>query len=702
MQDTNTRETTEHHIREQQLSMLLSNTRTTNYGNTLIALLSYMVLQKTFTGSNLLETWFVTLISLIAIRLYLSFQRNYYIEKFSLISYLNWHVIISAFLGVAWGALPLIQLVSSDQSTSTFVVIVITGIVAASVASLSVWFPALLFFILPAMTGLITSLVITGDKINIMAAIGFVIFTGIIASVGRNVNRNTRNILELQSEKELLIRSLSDEINRRKSIQLQLEEHQQHLEATVSSRTRELINSNQDLQKEIEERQKIEDDLNYLAHHDPLTNLPNRTLLIDRIEHAITVANREKKQLAILFLDLDRFKYINDSLGHSVGDALLLKVSECLKNILRESDTVARNGGDEFVVILEKIDQAGSIAIASQKIIDAITQAFDVHGHEIHIGVSIGVSLYPSDGSDPTTLIKNADTAMYKSKQLGGNNYQFYEEAMSHLMRERLIMETKLRSASDNNELFIVYQPQIDINTGKTIGFEALMRWNNPELGLVSPARFIPILEDTGLIYPVGEWLVRRVAEFIKSGDTDSRKISINLSALQCKKHSFVNYIRDIIDELGIDPGLLEFEMTESLLVEDFENTNTFLSELNRIGCTIALDDFGTGYTSMNYLTRLPIDIIKIDRCFVNGIESNDDLKSIVNAIITMSKSLNVSNIIEGVENRDQLKVIQELGGHVIQGFLFSKPLLENEVKSWLESETNTCNENLIYSEAFE
>ena len=393
--------------------------------------------------------------------------------------------------------------------------------------------------------------------------------------------------------------------------------------------------------------------------------------------------------MAILFFDLDRFKNVNDSLGHAVGDELLQEVASRLYITLRNNDTISRNGGDEFVVVLEELKDTNEAVHVAKKIINCLTETFEIKSHKIHLGVSIGISIYPTDGEKPLVLLRNADTAMYRAKKAGGNQLQFYDESMSRQLRNRLELEHELHDALVKDEFYMLYQPQISCLSGVTTGFEALMRWNNKKYGEILPDRFVPLLEETGLIYSVGQWVVSQVVDFISINKIKNITFSINLSALQCNDLTFVNFVREKIEQSGIDPSQIEFEITESLLIKDFEKTKLLLDEMHLIGCTIALDDFGTGYTSMSYLARLPIDIIKVDKTLVHNIDVSNNLRSIVKAIVTMSDGLGIKNIFEGVETMAELAIIKKMGGEIIQGFLFSKPLDTEKAVKWLDSGEN-------------
>jgi len=518
-------------------------------------------------------------------------------------------------------------------------------------------------------------------------AAAFFIYIMIMISTSLKVNRSHKQELMLNAMNKVLIDDLNDEVHHRTRTQVLLEDSKRHLEMKVKERTIELEIINENLTKEISDKKKAEESLEYIAYHDELTGLPNRNLLINRINDSIETARRNKQQLGILFLDLDRFKAINDSLGHSIGDKLIRQVANRLLKTLRKEDTISRNGGDEFVVVIKRMLNTDEAILIAQKLIENLTNIFEIDSHKIHIGASIGISVYPNDGDTALELIRNADTAMYNAKKSGGNRLQFYDESMSNRLRERLILENELHTALDRNEFHLVYQPQINCNTGDTIGFEALLRWRNKNIGSINPDQFVPLLEETGLIYAVGKWVIKEVINFIRSGRTGNASISINLSALQCGDNYLVDFINNEIKKSGINPAHIEFEITESLLINDFEKTEVFLNELHNTGCSISLDDFGTGYTSMSYLTRLPIDSIKIDQSFIRGIDSNTMLENIVKAIVNMSTSMEMKNIFEGVETEAELNVIKSLNGAIIQGYLYSKPLDVHGVNNWLSAD---------------
>jgi diguanylate cyclase (GGDEF)-like protein len=629
----------------------------------------------------------LTLIRTIFTSGYIKKKKNHKAEEMNLGLYITVYTALTLTVGCAWGIFEFSQLYHNDEEVRNMIFLINFGLIAGGVAILSVWLPAYLVYILPQAIAIFTVFVSIDDGNRYYIAFTFLIFVAVMISTSFNVNRSRKKEIELSLNNEQLINDLNKEIHIREGVQLELEDNKADLENKVKDRTKKLINTNMHLKSVLREKEKAEESLQYLAYHDELTGLPNRNLLIDRINQSLKISTRDNQQMAILFLDLDRFKTINDSLGHIIGDELLQNVAARLHRTLRKHDTVSRNGGDEFVIVLEKLKTYNQAVYVAKKVIDSLTRPFEIHSHKIHIGASIGISVYPVDGETPLILLRNADTAMYRAKQLGGNQLQFYDPSMSNQLRDRLELESELHSALDNNEFYLVYQPQVSIHDGVTVGVESLMRWKNKKHGEVSPVRFIPLLEETGLIYTVGKWVVSEAIRFIQSQTNNNITCSVNLSALQCNNYEFIDYVKSEIKQANIDPARIEFEVTESLLISDFEKTKIFLGKLHSLGCTVALDDFGTGYTSMSYLARLPIDVIKIDKSLIRDISEHNNLKSIVNAIVTMSNSLGVKNIFEGVETTDELNAIKKLNGGIIQGYLYSKPLAENEIIEWLTNE---------------
>ncbi|MFV1992977.1 MAG: PAS domain S-box protein, partial [Acidiferrobacterales bacterium] len=424
--------------------------------------------------------------------------------------------------------------------------------------------------------------------------------------------------------------------------------------------------------QDITKRIQTEERLQFLAHHDALTSLPNRVLFSDRLNQSIARARRHKQAVAVLFLDLDRFKLINDTLGHDFGDRALQSLAERLSSCIRDGDTVARLGGDEFAVVLEDVASADDVAPTARKILDALTQSFMLDEREFFITTSIGISLFPVDGEDTQTLLKHADIAMYRSKDLGRNTYQFYSSEMSVKTFERLSLETSLRHALEREEFLLHYQPQFDMHTGKVVCVEALLRWQHPDLGLIMPVDFIPLLEDTGLIVPVGEWVLRTACAEVQSlNKTDSKsiRIAVNLSSRQFSEPGFTEKIRIILKETGLKSSLLELEITETVLMQNVAATVKTLDVLNEMGIRFAIDDFGTGYSSLGYLKRFPIDTLKIDQTFIHDMIEDQDDAILVEAITTLGRTLHLNIVAEGAETEAHINFLKQCHCDCIQGY---------------------------------
>jgi len=432
---------------------------------------------------------------------------------------------------------------------------------------------------------------------------------------------------------------------------------------------------------------KTEQKLKHLAHHDPLTGLPNRLLLNAQMEHSLARARRNNGLVAILFLDLDHFKNINDTLGHPVGDLLLQEVAQRLTACMREEDTVTRLGGDEFTIVLEELHDPRFASTVGQKIIAALAEKFLLQGHEVFVTCSIGISIFPNDGNDITTLFKNADSALYRAKEQGRNNYQYYTEELTTRAMERMAMESNLRHALERNELMVYYQPQADLFNGKIIGMEALLRWRHPEIGLITPDTFIPLAEETGLIIPIGEWVLRTVCSRLKTwmdNGLPKLRVAVNLSSRQFNQDNLAETVAEILYDTGLEPQYLELELTERIVMEDAESSVRKLGELKKLGIQFSIDDFGTGYSSLSYLKRFPIDRIKIDQSFVRNITTDSEDAAISQAIISMSHGMNLKTIAEGVETFEQQEFLRTRQCDEIQGFYFSHPLPEMEMEHLL------------------
>ena len=429
--------------------------------------------------------------------------------------------------------------------------------------------------------------------------------------------------------------------------------------------------------------------MTHSAQHDFLTELPNRMLLNDRISHAITLARRHKKKVAMLFLDLDGFKHINDSLGHPVGDKLLQSIAKRLVNCIRGTDTVSRQGGDEFIVLLSEVEHSEDAAITARRMLQAVAEAHSIGQHDLHVTSSIGVSIYPDDGLDAETLIKNADTAMYQAKENGRQSYRFFKPDMNVRAVERQSIEASLRRALERQEFSLHYQPKINLRTGEIAGAEALIRWTHPTRGVVSPAEFIPIAEDCGLILPIGKWVLREACEQARAwvdAGLSLGTIAVNISAMEFRGENFLEGVFAILKDTGLDPRSLELELTESVLMKRAESTESVLKTLRARGVQLAVDDFGTGYSSLSYLGKFPVDALKIDQSFVRQITSSPAETTIVAAIISMGRSLKLRVVAEGVETQEEMMYLQAHQCDEAQGYYFSRPVPRQQFAQLLET----------------
>jgi diguanylate cyclase (GGDEF)-like protein/PAS domain S-box-containing protein len=431
----------------------------------------------------------------------------------------------------------------------------------------------------------------------------------------------------------------------------------------------------------------------HLAHHDYLTDLPNRLSFDDRLAQAMAAASRHKEQLAVLFVDVDRFKHINDSLGHAIGDELLLSIAGRLVASVRGSDTVSRQGGDEFVILLSTIAHAQDAALIANKILTSLGMLHRINENDLQITVSVGIGIYPADGTDAETLVRNADIAMLNAKDNGRNNYQFFKPDMNEHALERQSLESGLRYALEQREFVLYYQPKMDLETEAITGAEALIRWRQPGRGIVLPEKFIPIAEQCGYIVPIGRWVLREACRQIQSwldAGVAPMPVAINISAVELRSKNFVRGVRAVLQDTGLDPRHLEFELTETALMQDPKSTVEVLKSLKEIGVRLTLDDFGTGYSSLSYLKRFPIDALKIDKSFVRGLCTNASDANIVSAVINMGKSFRLKVIAEGVETRQQLRMLQAQQCAEGQGNYFQAPIAGDEFAKLLKSDLST------------
>ena len=507
-----------------------------------------------------------------------------------------------------------------------------------------------------------------------------VLFTDITAhrKMYNTLHESVRELRTAESSLRASQEALSNEKARLDERVQQLQEANKHLvTATLAAHM---------LTGEIEQART---QMAHVAQHDALTGLPNRILLNDRLAQAMALAQRQGKQLALMFLDLDRFKYINDSLGHGMGDQLLLSVAHRLTAAVRGSDTVCRQGGDEFVIMLAEVEHAEDAALSAQKILTSLSSPHTIDGLELHVTVSIGISIYPDDAVDAETLTKSADTAMYHAKENGRNNFQFFEPNMNALAIERYTIESGLRRALERQEFVLYYQPKIDLHSGMIVGVEALIRWQHPQRGLLLPAQFISIAEDCGMIVPIGRWVLRtaclQAQAWLQAG-LPPIIIAVNTSALEFRAKDFFEHVRTVLADTGVNPAYLELELTENVIMPDVESSNAVLQALAGLGVKLAIDDFGTGYSSLGYLRQLPINTLKIDQSFVHQMTGNPDDTTIVSAVISMGKSLRLRVIAEGVETPEQYTFLLTQQCDAGQGYYFCHPITAEALTAMLHA----------------
>ncbi len=441
--------------------------------------------------------------------------------------------------------------------------------------------------------------------------------------------------------------------------------------------------------KDISERIDIQERLMHMAHHDALTNLPNRTMFMEHLQQSLNYASSQSWQIAVMFLDLDRFKLINDIMGHAAGDQLLKQLAQRLEGCLRGDDMVSRLGGDEFAILLQGVASSRDVTMIAEKLLEALQRPFWISNRDYIVTSSIGISMFPQDGGDANTLLCQADIAMYQAKEMGRNNFQFYNEELGTDATARVDVEQSLRSALERDEFRMYYQPKVNVRTGKVVGAEALLRWEHPTRGMVSPGEFVPVLEETGLIIPVGNWIVetvcQRLSELMQRGHSDIT-IAVNLAPKQCYEAGFFDTFVGLLKQYRVHPSSIEVEITESTLMREADESNHLFHKLHDLGVKISIDDFGTGYSNLGYLKRFPIDALKIDRSFVIDIPKNKDDAELAGAIISMAHKLHLKVIAEGVETMEQLNFIKENGCSLVQGYLFGKPMPAEEFYDYLLS----------------
>jgi diguanylate cyclase (GGDEF)-like protein len=442
--------------------------------------------------------------------------------------------------------------------------------------------------------------------------------------------------------------------------------------------------------QDVTERLNTERTIHYMAHHDALTGLPNRRLMQDRLNQAILSARREQKHVGLLFIDLDRFKLVNDTLGHETGDYVLRDIARRLSKVVREGDTVSREGGDEFVIVLPNLAKPEAAQVVANKVLIEMARPIEVSGHELTVTASIGIAHYPNDATDVQQLLKHADSAMYQAKDSGRNTSRFFTSDLNFLLSKRLEVESRLRRGIERNEFFLRYQPQVDLVSGRIVGLEALLRWNDPQHGEIFPKDFISVAEELGLIVPLGEWVFRTACQQIKIWEMAGFRdltVSVNISPRQFISRKLLPSMKAALLETGINPGQLDLEITETMAMRDLEQSIEILGELRRLGATISIDDFGVGYSSLGQLKRLPAQTLKVDQSFVSQIPDDSNSCSITEAIIAMAKRLNLRTVAEGVETSAQVEFLRANGCDAFQGYFFAKPLTTPEITAMLRAQ---------------
>ncbi|RLJ17809.1 hypothetical protein DJ031_13200 [bacterium endosymbiont of Escarpia laminata] len=649
------------------------------------------MIMKDSLDRSLLVLWVGSMIFFCGVRLLVWKRYNHSENAVSPEIWVRRYVQSTLFVGMLWASLSLFLYFSDDLVVRSLVFMMIIGAIAASVPVLSSILPAFYTYITPMTAGLAAAFILEGSTFNIAIGVAVPVYAALIAQTAINTNRHLRESLIHQYRNQALISELNREITDRKSAQQALKEHGEQLEKQVDVRTNQLVVINRSLENEISERRRAEDNLKHLAHHDALTNLPNRLLLDARLEHAIERARRNETQVAVLFLDLDNFKNINDSLGHAAGDELLRMVGERLRTSIRKDDTVSRLGGDEFVIVMEQVENQNVIEHLAQKLMSTLEEKFEIQNQALFIGTSIGISLFPQDGDSAEKLVANADAAMYRAKEQGRRNYQFYTHELTETAYDRVMLEGGLRNALEAQDLVLYYQPQISLADGRITGVEALIRWEHPELGLLLPGRFLQVAEDSGLVIPMGNWVLQtacqQMSAWKKSGFRLER-MAVNLSGRQIRDNNLVNTVEKMLQSTHCRAEWLELEITESFIMQETGHSMETLDNLRKLGTHMAIDDFGTGYSSLSYLKRLPVDKLKIDRSFVRDLVNDPNDAAITRAIIAMGKTLQLTITAEGIENMAQEVFLKEQGCDQGQGFRYGRPLPAADITQMLERES--------------
>ena len=654
-------------------------------GATVIA--SFYYLEAGITLIAWLLLIYLTAISRILTAKYYFLDQKNNFKKLSVKTWINSYTATSFASGLSWASLIFFIPPTIDQLGITALYIIFIAVMSGAITTLPVVLAAYYAFTGPVFLASFSFAFFIDSRLTLFLCATSVIFYIFIAASGRILNLRNKQTFYLHIENENLIDKLHAEIIKKELAQKKLMMNQEVLKETVEMRTEELSNINKVLVNEIKERRRIESNFEHMAHHDALTNLPNRLLLDARLQHAIERANRSHLQIAVMFIDLDNFKTINDKLGHEIGDELLVTISNRLSSCIREDDTIARLGGDEFIIIIEQIHNIEDLEPLLKKIMKASSEIVSVKSHELSVSASVGVSIYPDDGKTPEQLLRNADAAMYHVKENGRNTFHFYTRELTTTAYDRVILENNLKQAIENHQILVYYQPQISLETNQITGVEALVRWQHPELGMLPPKQFLFIAEQTDLINDIGNVVLDIACKQItkwKRQNLPIETVAVNIAGSQIHDGDLVATMKKILRKNNCQAEWLELEISENFITEQSQQSISTLQQLHDTGISIAVDDFGTGYSSLSNLKQLPIDKLKIDRSFIRDINRDKDDVALIQSIIAMGKSLQLKLIAEGVEHRSHEIFLTANGCEYAQGYYYSKPVSADKIEEML------------------
>lgn len=613
---------------------------------------------------------------------FLDLNNNF--NKYPVKHWINTYTLLSFASGMTWAALIFFIPTTTDTLNITALYIIFIAAMAGAIITLPVVLATYYAFTAPIFLACFSLAFFIDSRLTLFISISSVLFYLFIAASGRILNQRHKQIFQLDIENEQLIDKLHAEIIKKELAEKKLIMNQEVLKETVEMRTEELNNINKVLVNEINERRRIESNFEHMAHHDALTNLPNRLLLDARLKHAIKRANRRNLHVAVIFIDLDNFKTVNDSLGHDIGDELLVAVSHRLTNCVRDEDTVARLGGDEFIIIIEQVNDIGDLDLLLKKIMRVSTETISINDHELNTSVSIGVSIYPDDGKTSEQLMRNADAAMYHVKKNGRNKYHFYTRELSSTAFDRTALETDLKHAIEAGQILVHYQPQVSLKTKTITGVEALVRWKHPDLGILPPKQFLFIAEQTDLINIIGETVLTTACKQIvewKQQDLPIETVAVNISANQIHNSDLVVTIKNTLQQTNCRAEWLELDIAENLIIRKSDKLISAIQQLHDLGVSIAIDNFGTGSSSLSDLKQLPVNKLKIDQSFITNLNQDEDDATLVQTIIAMGKSLQLKLIAQGLEFRSHEAFLTKHGCEYAQGFYYSNPVAADKIK---------------------